>query len=65
MFTYIYSLLNQKDLCECLKASIKFLCGILIYFCLTSGDFIVFWSVFPLFILIFVLKTSICFRWIS
>ena len=35
MFTYIYSLLIEKDICDCRNVSIKFPC---VYMCLSSGD---------------------------
>ena len=52
VFTNIYSLLIDKDLCESKKISIKFPSALLVYMCLSSGNPLF----FPLFIPIFVLK---------
>ena len=41
VFTYIYSLLIDKDLCESLNKSIKFPCALLLYLCVSTGDHIV------------------------
>jgi hypothetical protein len=42
MFTYIYSLLIDKDLCESQNISIKFLCALSVYSCLSSEDLFMF-----------------------
>ena len=52
MFRYTYSLLIEKDLCECRNVSVKFSC---VYLCLLSGDFfILFGKSFLSFILIII-----------
>ena len=40
VFTYIYSLLIEKDTYDCQNISVKFLC---VYMCLSSGDLFIFW----------------------
>ena len=39
-FTYIYSLLIDKDLCK--SGNIKFPCALLVYLCLSFGDLFIF-----------------------
>jgi hypothetical protein len=39
VFTYIYSLMIEKDICDCQNISIKLLC---VYLCLSFGDLFVF-----------------------
>ena len=40
MFTYIYSLLFDKDLCEGRKVPIKYPCALFLYSCFSSEDLI-------------------------
>ena len=42
MFTYVCSLLIDEDLYESWKVSIKFPCALLVYFCLSLGDLLIF-----------------------
>jgi hypothetical protein len=42
VFTYIYSLVIEKDLCEYRNISVKFLCALLVYLCLSSRDLFIF-----------------------
>ena len=53
VFTYIYSLLIEKDLHECRNISVKFPCALLVYLCLLSGDFLIFFSKSIPFLLLF------------
>jgi hypothetical protein len=39
IFTYIYSIVIEKDICNCQNVSVKFPC---VYVCLLSGDLFVF-----------------------
>ena len=39
VFTYIYPLLNEKDICDCRNISIKLLC---VCVCLSPGDLLIF-----------------------
>ena len=50
VFTHIYSLLIDKDLCESRNISIKCPCALLVYLCLSSRDPSIFFSKFHLFI---------------
>ena len=45
--TYIYSLLVEKDLCEFWNISVKFLCALLVYLCLSLGDLSILLVRFP------------------
>ena len=38
VFTYIYSHLIDRDLCESQNVSVKFICALLVHLCLSSGD---------------------------
>ena len=55
----------EKYLSECLNVSVKFLCALLVYLCLSSGDpFIVFGKSIPFFIpffvYLFIMGTHMC-----
>ena len=50
VFAYIYSLLIEKDICDCRNISVKFLC---VYVCLLSGDLFIFFSKSFLFLFLF------------
>jgi hypothetical protein len=50
VFTYIYSFLIEKDLRQCRNVSLKFMCALLVYLCLSSRDLSIF-SVIPIFVL--------------
>jgi len=56
VFTYIYSILIEKDLSKCRKVWIKFPCAPLVYLCLSSGDLFIFSIRFCLLIPTFVLS---------
>ena len=49
LFTYIYSLLIEKDFCEGQNLSVKFLCALLVYLCLSFGNLIFFLVTFSTF----------------
>ena len=42
VFTYNYSLLIEKGLCEYQNVSFKFPCVVLVYFCLSSEDLLIY-----------------------
>ena len=42
MFTYIYSLLIEKDLYESQNVTYKILCALVVYLCLSSRDLFIF-----------------------
>ena len=58
LFTYIYSLLIDKELCESPKLSNKFPCA-LVYFYLSFGDLYLFFCKFFLFVPIFMIKMDL------
>ena len=60
VFTHMYSLLIDKDFRESQNVSIKFVCDLLAYLCLTSGDLFVFpVRVSPFYSYFFVISTSV------
>ena len=59
VFTYIYSLLIEKDICDCQNVSVKLPC---VYVCLSSGDLFIFSvRVSSCFSYFFVIRTSVLF----
>ena len=53
VFTFTYSLLLERDLCECRNPSVKFPHTLLVYLCLSSGDLFIFGESFPFLFLFF------------
>ena len=56
IFTYIYSLLIEKDICNRRNISVKLLC---VYVCLSSGDHFIFWISFLFLSCCYVIHTSV------